>query len=36
MFDLPEIAFKKQAKEAVIEPLCIASLFGEEPSVHFS
>ena len=31
MFDLPEMVFKKQAKEQLKEPVSLVSLFGEEP-----
>ena len=31
LFDLPEIVFKKQAKEQPSEPVSLVSLFGEDP-----
>ena len=31
VFDLPEMVFKKQAKENTNEPVSLISLFGEDP-----
>jgi hypothetical protein len=33
LFDLPEMAIKKQAREQLREPVSLTSLFGEDPVV---